>query len=323
LRRNRRWVDDGESPGRNFNMKKPKRDNWRDEIRKSRASYFPEDPAEMSEEDRALEMLLMGIRLGRRFKNNPIPAPLTLYGPAMEMYFEWIAREITEKENQYAAERLYHLALFSVKALGNVCGTRPEFFRPIARHQLIWPCFTGWGKDSERMNSELMKFLNLGEASPLNSARDGRKSFSLLEGTGTYIAYQLWLLIEYFRRDEQEISSFEPSCSLVLPDLPGIRDVRKTGLSDAQIEKLKTISPLSRQNFLEWWELGESAFIHHYGKDFENHKDFSSYWKNQAFKGDPKARAKIRSAIKKQIKQAFRSIAPKSSIDEKQALASK
>jgi len=95
-----------------------------------------------------------------------------------------------------------------------------------------------------------------------------------------------------------------------LPDLPGIRDVHKTGLSDAQIEKLKTLSPLSRQNFLEWWKLGESAFVHHYGKDFENHKDFSGYWNGDAYKenvpGKPgqkrlvqNARALIRRDIKK------------------------
>ncbi|HAO78193.1 MAG TPA: hypothetical protein DCQ92_04290 [Verrucomicrobia subdivision 3 bacterium] len=246
-----------------------------------------------------------------------------LYGPAIEFYFEWLISEITEKANHHAAERLYHLALLSVKSLGEVCGKRPEFFRPIARHQLIWPCFTAWGKDSERMNKALMKFLNLGEAAPLNTARDGRKSFSLVESTETYIAYQIWQMIEYFRREEQNISDFEPSCSLILPDLPGIRDVHKTGLSDAQIEKLKTLSPLSRQNFLEWWKLGESAFVHHYGKDFENHKDFSGYWNGDAYKenvpGKPgqkrlvqNARALIRRDIKKQIKQAFRSIAPKS-----------
>jgi hypothetical protein len=63
--------------------------------------------------------------------------------------------------------------------------------------------------------------------------------------------------------------------------------------------------------------------VRRYGKDFENHEDFSGYWKNNAFKDYPKARAKIRSAIKKQIKQAFRSIAPKSSGDEKLARGSK
>jgi hypothetical protein len=33
-----------------------------------------------------------------------------------------------------------------------------------------------------------MHFLNLGEAAPLNTARHGRKSFSILESTATSIA---------------------------------------------------------------------------------------------------------------------------------------
>jgi hypothetical protein len=101
-----------------------------------------------------------------------------------------------------------------------------------------------------------------------------------------------------------------------MPCLPGFGDARKLGITDEQIKKLWTLQPLSRRNFLEWWNLGKPIFIHLYGKDFENHKDFSGYWKNKAFRDDPKARAKIRSAIKKQIKQAFRSIAPKSSAVE-------
>ena len=99
-----------------------------------------------------------------------------------------------------------------------------------------------------------------------------------------------------------------------MPDLPDIHDVRKLGLTDEQIKKLETLQPLSRRNYSEWWKLGEPVFIHRYGKIFEKHKDFSRYWKNAAFKDDPQAGAKIRSAIKKQIKQAFRSIAPKSSV---------
>ena len=104
-----------------------------------------------------------------------------------------------------------------------------------------------------------------------------------------------------------------------------MHSVRKLGLTDEHIEKLKTLQPLSRRNFLEWWKIGEPAFIHYYGKDFENHKEFSSYWNRNAYKEEAEAgtgmlvlnaRALIRRDIKKQIKQAFRSIAPKSSAVE-------
>ena len=64
-------------------------------------------------------------------------------------------------------------------------------------------------------------------------------------------------------------------------------------------------------------------FLGLYGKDFENHKEFSGYWNGRVFKEDvpgkpgqlcllKNARALIRRDIKKRIQQAFRSIAPKS-----------
>jgi hypothetical protein len=284
---------------------------------------FPKKIEDWTKEDRALEWLLRGLRVSPRRAANPMPLPPMLYVPLMTMFFEWYAGEITKNENQYAIERLYHLTLLSVRNLYEICQSRPDLFREIARHQLYWPSMVGWGADVEKSNKLLMETLNLGETAPLNTARNGRKSFSLLESAETQIACSLWGAIEFFRREEQYIYSGDPTCSLVLPDLPDIHSVRKLGLSDEHIEKLKTLQPLSRQNFLEWWKLGEPAFVRRYGKDFENHEDFSGYWKNNAFKDDPKARAKIRSAIKKQIKQAFRSIAPKSSGDEKLARGSK
>lgn len=237
----------------------------------------------------------------------------------MERFFKWFGGEISEKENQDAANRLYYLALLSVRNLLAACEARPDLYRPIAKHQLYWPSMTGWGADVERTNKELMAALNLGEAAPLNTARHGRKSFSILENTATGIACKLWGAVEFYRRDaldEMEVLGGDPVCSLIMPCWPGFGDARKLGLTDDQIKKLWTLQPLSRQNFLEWWKLGEPIFIQLYGKDFENRKDFSGYWKNGAFKDDLKARAKIRSAIKKQIKQAFRSIAPKSSAVE-------
>jgi len=73
-------------------MKKSLSKKQLDEIRKSRASYFPDRPEEMNEEDRALEMLLIGLRIIQRGKENSVPMPLMLYGPAMEFYFKWIAK---------------------------------------------------------------------------------------------------------------------------------------------------------------------------------------------------------------------------------------
>ena len=281
-------------------------------IKKSRASYFPERHKEWGEEDHALDMLLTGVRIIRRGKENPLPMPVYLYGTGIKSYFTWIAGEILKKGNQEAADRLYYLAYFAVRFLQEACFKRPALFRPLAEQQLFWPSMVGRNADLERANNKLMEVLKLSAAAPLNTALKGRKSFTLFENCETQIAYNLWLVIESFRREEQYFSG-EPVCSLVMPDLPGIHNPHKLGLTDEHIKKLKTLQPLSRQNYSEWWKLGEPAFINRYGKNFEKHKDFSRYQKNAAFKNDPKAKAKIRSAIKKQIKQAFRSIAPKSS----------
>jgi hypothetical protein len=284
---------------------------------------FPQKIEDWTKEDHALEMLLRGLRVSPRSSANPLPLPPMLYVPAMKMFFDWFASEVTKNENQDAAERLYHLTLLSVNNLFEACHAKPEIFRPIARHQVYWPSMIGWGADVERTNKELMKMLKLSDAAPLNTARGGRKSFSLLGSPETQIACSLWGAVEFFRREEQGIYSGDPACSLVMPDLPDIHDVRKLGLTDEHIQKLKSLQPLSRRNFGEWWKLGEPAFIHRYGKDFENHKEFSSYWNGDAYKEDvpgkpgqkclvQNARALIRRDIKKRIQQAFRSIAPKS-----------
>lgn len=280
---------------------------------------FPQNIKEWTDEDHELGWLLRGLRFTPRSPTNPYPSPVfafpALYVPSMERFFKWFAGEILEKKNQDAAERLYYLALLSVRSLLAACEARPELYRQIAMHQLYWPSMTGWGSDVERTNKELMVDLNLGEAAPLNTARHGRKSFSILENTATSIACKLWGAVEFYRRDvldEREVFSGDPVCSLIMPCLPGFGDARKIGLTDEHIKKLWTLQPLSRRNFLEWWKLGEPIFIHLYGKNFENHKEFSGYWKNSVYRCQSNARALIRRDIKKRIQQAFRSIAPKS-----------
>jgi len=299
-------------------MKKPKPDNWRDEIRKSQASYFPERAEEWSDEDRVLDMLLMGLRIVRRGAKNPIPMPSSYYCSGIKFYFDWLRDEITEKGNQEAADKLYHTARIAIEALHHACHKRPESFRPIARQQLFWPSFTGRGADIERMNRGLMDSLNLSENCPINAGIKGRKSFSL-QNKETEIAFNLWRTIEMFRVEEQRLASFDPICSLVMPDLPGIHDVRKLGLTDEQINQLTTLQPLSRQNIPKWWELGKTAFVHHFGENFENHEEFAELKKNiggLSVKEEKKERGILRREILKRVKQAFHSIAPKSAVVE-------
>ena len=111
---------------------------------------FPRDNEAWTEEERNLEWLVRGLKMARKSSGNPLPYPPMLYVPMMQYYFKWIRREIADRENPDAVERLYYLALLSVSTLLDVCEVRPDLFRPIARKQLIWPSMTGWGADVER-----------------------------------------------------------------------------------------------------------------------------------------------------------------------------
>lgn len=74
------------------------------------------------------------------------------------------------------------------------------------------------------------------------------------------------------------------------------------------------LPPLSRATALEWWKASQDLFYSIHGKDFEQHQNFSSYWKlkfeNQ---GDASNSQKtwIRKTIKDKMRQAFVSIARK------------
>jgi hypothetical protein len=70
-------------------------------------------------------------------------------------------------------------------------------------------------------------------------------------------------------------------------------------------------APLNRSTYNLWWKAAEPFLEAEAGKDFENHHYFKKYWKNAAYQN----RAEIRRDIKRKIKQAFRSLAPKKKIE--------
>ena len=201
-------------------MKKPKSKQKTAKTPTDLWAPFPKRIEDWTDEDRALEWLLRSLRVSLRSAKSSLPLPPMIYVPAMKMFFDWLAKEISENQNQDAVERLYYLTHLAVENLSVASFSRPELFRPIAKLQLHWPSVTGWDADTEKINKELMTKLNLGENAPLNTARDGRKSFSILENPPTGVAYSLWRVIEFFRREEQGIYSGDPAC----PDsAPGVQ----------------------------------------------------------------------------------------------------
>lgn len=82
-----------------------------------------------------------------------------------------------------------------------------------------------------------------------------------------------------------------------------------------QADKLaQKLPPLDRKTYTDWFKAAEPILIQLYGKEFEDHPCFARY-QNKAgqfsVKESKKERGLVRREIKKAIRQAFKSIAPK------------
>ena len=207
-----------------------------------------------------------------------------------ELYFD--ARKDLAVENAEAARRLHYIATFAVKALNDAAYKSPQHFQAIAESDFLWPGFLSKHPDAEKhQKNDLFSKLHLGEKS---SIRVKGKKFSL-DTLETRIAFLLWGKIEFVRKDENTLLPINWS------NLETIKD-------DAT-----KLPPLSRENYRLWWKVGEKLFLLLYGEKFETDESFAHYWKNAAYKDEPKARALIRRDIKKKIQQGFRSIAVRAS----------
>ena len=196
-------------------------------------------------------------------------------------------RDLAKAGDEWAAETLFQSALHSVTTLESACLDSPQVFTRLASHQMAWPALIGIHPDVARLGQKIIKAIQLGTKAALNQKG---KTWSL-ETPEAAIAFQLWKAISLVR-------SGVP-CAGGLP-------------------------PLSRTNHTIWWRVAEPLFLKIHGIDFENHSAFARYWNGDAYKevkpGHPSekqlmqnARTLIRRDIKRNIKQAFRSIARKPS----------
>jgi hypothetical protein len=253
-------------------------------------------PAEMQHPDSVFE--LIGVK--------SILEQLKIAPHTAEIEFNILADAIRKKQRAADAAFLLKLADLVVATLNRVCHDVPQVFQPLASKRLEWPGLIGVHKDIELIMGQLKNAIRLGANSPLNTVGKTWTSATV----ETKIAHNLFQRIE--GRDGN------PTWPPLRGNLAWPLWVKgRFDLPESVVREIQTqLDPLSRKNYQQWWKIAEHFFLHRYGKDFENHKDFKGYWKNVTFKGDTKARAHIRSSIKKQIKQAFRSIAPKSSAVE-------
>ena len=165
-------------------------------------------------------------------------------------------------------------------------------FQKIAKREFSWPGLLSVDRDQQVANREIIALLGLGENAPLNYKQKQwtRKTAEVR------VALNLLGHRQYLLRLNKTIDPYDAEDGRYFYD----------------DSKFKRLGPLTRANHAVWWKKFEPMFLGLYGKDFENHQEFSGYWNNSVYRGQSKARALIRRDIKKRIQQAFRSIAPKS-----------
>jgi hypothetical protein len=211
---------------------------------------------------------------------------------------QWLIR----KGDKAAAEKLFDIAWNAVCMLADSVEDRPEMFRWFAEELSVWPGIIG--------PNQAPPSLNLGEKHQLNLV--GKKCASV----EAKIATSFFWRIHGFRNLKRKFCSGQ-------------------AYESSLAKKARQLQPLNRNNYKQWFSVAEKELMpSELGKAFEDNPMFKHYWDGDAYKellpDNPRekrlvrnARALIRRDIKKQIKQAFRSIAPKSSRGEKQARGSK
>lgn len=231
---------------------------------------------------------------------------------AMRLLFE-----LAEKGDALAAELLLdHLQSYLLRFL-KLCRARPEMFEPLASGRGSWPGFISRLADVRKGQETLADRLGLGIAAAVNVTG---KTWTL-ETPETDTALRLYDLLDNHRKvwqssDRDGELEFQFSWMSTVAYLglhpqyfPTLAERTKAG------KLARTLAPLTRQNYKEWFAAAVPMLAAVYGNDFENRKPFAAYWhpEHPAYKGesDRSRRALIRRDIKAKLKQAFRSIAPR------------
>ena len=227
------------------------------------------------------------------------------------------------------AKSLHGILLSCVCDFDELCDRTEtqKIFEPIARETTIWPGLLTCDADIKKRNNKLLLRLNLGTASGLNYSgrqwtRDTPETSVALKLYGIVKVYrEAWqrrkeqqkLIREHWKTINKRLGrppSFRPQPKPLIVNDKLAEEFNRRDQSGKLASKLQ---PLDRTNYKQWFEAALPEFVNFYGTDFENRKLFARYWENAAYRDEPKARALIRRDIKKNIQQAFRSIAPRSS----------
>jgi len=263
-----------------------------------------------------------------------------IHGVASRALAEIVRLAFTGHEK--SAKNLHLILASNVSSFVQLCEQNPKLFEPIARKTTYWPALISCLNDSQRRNKKLQAMINLGLDSGINiSGKQPDWESAEIEAAsslhGLMELYRQDYLpenIKHFRAQIRQInkmlgrsSNYRPPPPKPLPQLPPAMQAeldRENELVKQARLISKNLKPLNRQNYPDWFKASLPIFYMRYGNDFENRKCFAHYWKSAAYmENNPaqpgkkrltkRARGDIRDAIKNQLKQAFHSIAPKSS----------
>ena len=203
------------------------------------------------------------------------------------------------------ARRLHEFTAFAVQALGDAAGQSPDLFKPIAETEWCWPMNTTTHPSCWPALKDYLSKLHLGEKCNLSLGGQKRRTWSP-ETRETYIALNLWQTLNHLRQGRRAFGDTVTS------------DAERAWW-DALAAKARTLAPLDRTNYRQWWAVVQPLFYRRFGLKFEDHPDFKTYWDNTEYgekgaKLSRDARALIRRDIKAQIKQSLRSLAPSTAV---------
>jgi hypothetical protein len=236
---------------------------------------------------------------------------------------------LAEKGDAVAADALLARLECSLHGFIAICQARPEMFEPLASVRARWPAFIARHADDRKANEALADRLRLGSACGVNVTG---KTWTR-ETTETAVALELFASLDSLRKDwpkrKARMAQYKADVEAMNKRLGRPADYRPPPPSAtytpeqeaesanwAKADKLtRTLAPLTRQNYKEWFAAAVPMLAARCGNDFENRKPFAAYWhpEHPAYKGesDRSRRALIRRDIKAKLKQAFRSIAPR------------
>lgn len=184
--------------------------------------------------------------------------------------------------------------------------------RDFARRAWVWPGLLSRDADLVKDNEELVSQLGLAVEVGASISGKGKRMWSR-QTREVVVALRLLNIVARCRMEARFKQTTRTRSANKQPQNPFFAAWERSHPWWTQTEKLAQKLPsLDRKNYPAWFKAAEPAFVHFYGEAFENHQSFAHYWKNVVYADQPNARALIRRDIKRRIKQAFCSIAPKS-----------